>query len=250
MQLTFDSELNALAVAEQLYNCDRIGETLIINDFDSQALELAIALTQSNDPSFKFPLVTGSKCRLPFPSYERECTGRNTPKIYVACLSAYNNGHLHGLYIDATQEPDEIQDDINWMLSWSPMADVEACEEWAIHDYENWGGINTNESEDIDKLASLAAILKKHGKAFAVYYNYYGNDVTAENFEEYYLGEYESEEDFVQEQWNEQGKLKELEKLGILQCYIDWKAIANDWFIDDYLSIEERYQEVHVFVRH
>ena len=27
-----------------------------------------------------------------------------TPKIYVACLAAYNNGHLHGEWIDATQD--------------------------------------------------------------------------------------------------------------------------------------------------
>ena len=27
------------------------------------------------------------------------------PRIYVACLAAYNNGHLHGAWIDAAQEP-------------------------------------------------------------------------------------------------------------------------------------------------
>jgi antirestriction protein len=25
------------------------------------------------------------------------------PRIYVACLAAYNNGNLHGAWIDATQ---------------------------------------------------------------------------------------------------------------------------------------------------
>ena len=29
-------------------------------------------------------------------------TTLDTPRIYVACLAAYNNGRLHGRWIDAT----------------------------------------------------------------------------------------------------------------------------------------------------
>ncbi|MEH6810874.1 MAG: antirestriction protein ArdA, partial [Hyphomonas oceanitis] len=32
---------------------------------------------------------------------------RETQRIYVACLAAYNNGHLHGAWIEATS-PDEV----------------------------------------------------------------------------------------------------------------------------------------------
>jgi len=31
-----------------------------------------------------------------------------TPQIYVACLASYNNGFLHGQWIDATQSEEEI----------------------------------------------------------------------------------------------------------------------------------------------
>ena len=31
-----------------------------------------------------------------------------TPSIYVACLAAYNNGHLHGKWIDVDGDADEI----------------------------------------------------------------------------------------------------------------------------------------------
>lgn len=250
MQLVFDSETDALSVSEQLYNFERVGKILIAENIDLRALELAVSLAQVNFPTFSFPIVSSLKCRLPFPRHERECTDENIPKIYVACLSAYNAGHLHGIYIDATQEPEEIEDDIKWMLSWSPVVHDEACEEWAIHDYENWMGIKIDEYEDISKLAKLATILEEHGEAFAIYYNYYGNDVTVEDFEEYYSGVYESKEDFVCQQWDECGQLKELEKLGISSYYINWEAIANDWFIDSYFSIETSYQEVHVFIRH
>lgn len=250
MQLVFNSEIEALAIQEQLYGFEQIGKILITEKIDYQALELAVKLADVNFPTFSFPIVSPLKCRLPFPRHERECTDENTPKIYVACLSAYNNGHLHGLWIDATQDADEIQEDIKWMLSWSPVVHEQACEEWAIHDYENWMGIKIDEYEDISKVAELATVLEEHGKPFAIYYNYYGNDVTVEDFEEYYLGLYESKEDFVYQQWDECGQLKELEKLGISSYYINWEGIANDWFIDSYLSIETSYQEVHVFIRH
>jgi antirestriction protein len=250
MQLIFESELDALSVAEQLFNIEQVGNILNGESIDLRALELAVGLAQVNFPSFSFPIVSSLKCRLPFPRYERECTDENTPKIYVACLSAYNNGYLHGLWVDATQEPEDIQDDIKWMLSWSPVVDDEACDEWAIHDYENWMGIEINECEDISQLTELANILQEHGKPFAYYYSYYGNDVKVKDFEEYYLGLYESEEDFVYQQWEESGQLKELEKLNISSSYINWEGIANDWFIDSYLSIEISHQEVHVFLRH
>lgn len=41
-------------------------------------------------------------------------------KIYVADLAAYNNGILHGVWIDATQEIDDIQQQINELLPNSP----------------------------------------------------------------------------------------------------------------------------------
>ncbi|MCT8003625.1 antirestriction protein ArdA [Sphingomonas sanguinis] len=57
----------------------------------------------------------------------------STPRIYVACLAAYNNGYLHGTWIDADQDADQIRDEIAAMLARSP---VEDAEEYAIHDYE------------------------------------------------------------------------------------------------------------------
>ena len=35
-----------------------------------------------------------------------------TPRIYVASLSDYNAGHLHGRWIDADQDPDAIREEI------------------------------------------------------------------------------------------------------------------------------------------
>jgi antirestriction protein len=69
-------------------------------------------------------------------------TTQTTAKVYVACLAAYNNGILHGSWIDANQEAQAIHDAIKDMLASSPIANAE---EWAIHDYEGFCGLRLSE---------------------------------------------------------------------------------------------------------
>ncbi len=47
------------------------------------------------------------------------------PKIYIACLASYNAGVLHGEYVDATLEPDEIREEIQRVLESSPIKDAD-----------------------------------------------------------------------------------------------------------------------------
>ena len=66
-----------------------------------------------------------------------------SPRIYVASLSDYNAGQLHGKWIDADQEASNILGAVHAMLSAStePYA-----EEWAIHDYEGFGDLRLGQS--------------------------------------------------------------------------------------------------------
>lgn len=91
-------------------------------------------------------------------------------RIYVACLASYNNGVLHGKWIDATADVEAMQDDINEILRSSKfpnvtiqipcdecmgtgerpctsfkcehckgtgtLKEIPSAEEWAIHDHE------------------------------------------------------------------------------------------------------------------
>ncbi len=74
----------------------------------------------------------------------------NGPRIYVACLAAYNNGRLHGRWIDAGQDVEEIQTEITEMLAASP---IQLAEEWAIHDYEGFEGASLGEFSSIQWVA-------------------------------------------------------------------------------------------------
>ena len=75
------------------------------------------------------------------------------PRIYVASLSDYNNGHLHGRWISAAQDPDLIYDEIHQMLATSPSPQAE---EWAIHDYEGFTPHDICETEDIPTITRIA----------------------------------------------------------------------------------------------
>jgi len=61
--------------------------------------------------------------------------------IYVADLAADNAGGLHGVWIDAAQNPETIREQVRAMLAASPEA---GAEEVAIPDYEGFGGYQSS----------------------------------------------------------------------------------------------------------
>lgn len=129
-----------------------------------------------------------------------EVHGGGPPRIYVASLSDYNAGTLHGVWLQADQDPDDLHEQISQMLAASPntrrYGDV--AEEYAIHDYENFGAVRLGEYEPIERVAALARGISAHGPAFAYWWGMdppteTGDDTELEAaFEEHYLGEYES----------------------------------------------------------
>ena len=169
-------------------------------------------------------------------------TTQTTAKVYVACLAAYNNGILHGCWIDANQEAEAIQDAIKDMLASSPIANAE---EWAIHDYEGFCGLRLSENESIEKVAEMAAMIAEHGEAWAKFAEYEGIEyATLERFEEAYAGEWLSEEEFAEELASETMEIPEH-----LAFYIDYEKLARDMFINDYFSADSENSKVFVFRR-
>ncbi len=67
---------------------------------------------------------------------------------------------LHGVWIDATEDLDDIQDQINPMLEASPEED---SEEWAIHDYEGYGAYRLSEYDGIESAHEVACFIEEHG---------------------------------------------------------------------------------------
>jgi antirestriction protein len=79
----------------------------------------------------------------------------NIMKIYVACLAAYNNGQLHGSWIEVSTDVEEMQKGINKVLQSSPQP---AAEEHAIHDYDDFP--NLGEYPTLEKIAEVAELIE------------------------------------------------------------------------------------------
>ncbi|WP_299176170.1 antirestriction protein ArdA [uncultured Brevundimonas sp.] len=101
-------------------------------------------------------------------------TNTDQPRIYVACLAAYNQGRLHGEWIDAAQEPWALYDAVRTMLDTSPIA---GAEEWAIHDYEGFGSLRIGEHTGFDRISELAAFIAEHGEIGAALLDYYSGSL-------------------------------------------------------------------------
>ena len=169
-----------------------------------------------------------------------------SPRIYVACLAAYNNGKLHGRWIDAAQDPDDIGAEIEDMLAASPEPDAE---EWAIHDYEGFRGIELSEYEDLETVAKLASLITEHGDLAAGVYAHAGTvEETARLIEDCYQGAWSSLEAWGEDYLEQTGQLDSLPEN--LRCYFDCAAFARDCELGgDIFTIETPDGQVHVFSR-
>lgn len=162
------------------------------------------------------------------------------PKIYVACLAAYNDGVLHGKWIDANQCSSDIYEEIYEMLASSP---IPGAEEFAVHDFEGFGRVQIHEYESIETIAELAAFITEHNELGSELLGEYSIEEAVKLLEENYYGSHGSEVDFAYEIF--ENCYSELIPEN-LQIYFDFEALARDLFICDYFSVEVN-GRTHVF---
>lgn len=170
----------------------------------------------------------------------REDQQVDEPRIYVASLSDYNAGRLHGAWISANQDTEEIEEAIQAMLAKS---NEPVAEEWAIHDYDGFGPVGLGEYESIEHVATLARGIAEHGPAFAHWADYLGSSQWEylANFEDNFVCECGSTTEFAESM---------LESMGIdidsmvdeqLQPYVsfDVDAFARDLSYDFHIAEDD-----------
>jgi antirestriction protein len=161
----------------------------------------------------------------------RETEPKPSPAIYVASLADYNNGVLHGAWIDAAREPEAIQADIDAVLASSREPNAE---EWAIHDYEQFGRARVYEHDSIEQVSRIAKAIQEHGYAFSAWIDVFDGapeSFDMDSFHEAYLGHYDSVQDYVEQMADDLGYTAELDNLPEhLQPYVrfDTGALARD----------------------
>lgn len=163
------------------------------------------------------------------------------PRIYVADLAAYNNGKLHGVWIDAALELDDIQDAVAKMLKASPEG---FAEEYAIHDYEGFGSYRVSEYEGLESVHDVACFIEEHEELGAELQAHFSSiDGARTAIDENYVGCYESVADFAEELTEDSVQIPES-----LARYIDYNAMAYDMEVGgDIFTIELGHGEVHIF---
>ena len=163
----------------------------------------------------------------------------DTPRIYVACLAAYNCGYLHGAWI-SVEDSDDIRDDIQLMLDASP---IKHAEEYAIHAYEGFGDKSLSDYEDIDSVVNLAEFIARYGELGGVLLGEYSVEEAETLLDDHYHGAYNSEVDFAKAIFDDcHSNAIPNNLIG----YFDCDSFARDLFIGDYFSVEADGQ-THVF---
>jgi antirestriction protein len=166
--------------------------------------------------------------------------GRLSPRIYVACLAAYNAGQLHGAWTDVEDEK-TVAEAIKAMIA-SPVA---GAEEFAIHDYDGFGGVNIGEYEIIGRVAEIASFLHERSQLGALVLDHLGGgiDDARDALDEGYRGAYECLADYFQELTEQTVAIPEP-----LRLYVDCEAMARDAELSgDVFTLRTAHDEVHVF---
>jgi antirestriction protein len=163
------------------------------------------------------------------------------PRIYVACLAAYNSGVLHGAWIEVEDEG-AVWAAIAAMLKASPVA---MAEEFAIHDHEGFGGVEIGEFASVGRVVQIATFLRTRGRVGALVLEEVGGDLEAASaaLDDQYRGVFSSLADCFQELAEETTVIPES-----LRLYIDYEAMARDARLNgEVFTVETAPDAVHVF---
>lgn len=169
-------------------------------------------------------------------------------RIYVACLAAYNDGYLHGRWIDIDgKDKEEVQAEITEMLKASPVA--EECEEWAIHDHEGFKGLNVSESNDLEEICDYAQCVENSTYDADLIAHVLGErgcspQEALEFLDDNYLGEYRGLDYWIEEFLEETGGLENVPKH--LLSYFDYNGYARDMELNGEIMSFESPKGVHV----
>ncbi|MDQ7903064.1 antirestriction protein ArdA [Phytohabitans sp. ZYX-F-186] len=120
--------------------------------------------------------------------------GATSPHIWVGSLADYAAGYLHGAWLDAALDPDDLAKAVQFVLRNSHERDGE---EFGIFDYEGFGSEVTSllgEYPSLKTVSKIAQGIAEHGQAFAAWAAYVGPEQTEQldRFEDHYLGEWDS----------------------------------------------------------
>lgn len=168
---------------------------------------------------------------------------KDSPAIYVASLSDYNAGTIHGcwIHIDEDTTVEEVETRIQAMLAKSrePIA-----EEWEIHDTDNWprGSASTVAGWGLEEVVLGGNLLAEHGEAIMFHHRRHG-DWDLDVFADTYVGCFASENSFVE------AELEIIWDMTIpteIAPHVNWDSLTEDVMENRFASFKGE-DGIHIF---
>ena len=163
--------------------------------------------------------------------------------FYVACTASLKQGINHGLWIDGSWDLEEINAEINRMLSSSlfyPETD------WRITRYEVPDGFDfLGDQTRLDVLHEMAKFIQHFGEMGSALLKYYDGDVleAQDAWSDRYIGRFDSIDQFVQMRIKQDYRLP-----GDILRSIDYQTLWQIWARKYYMALRvEEGRCVHIF---
>lgn len=167
-------------------------------------------------------------------------------KLYFACIASYNSGRLHGAWVDASSDVDEMKEAIDAMLRASPCPnvmvedpetgeDVPSAEEWAVHDYD--GFPNMGEYPSLEDVAAFVELTEDYDHIDAddlakIIEDFSTIDEASEALRDDYCGIFDSFRDYADEAAEEMLSARDIKDDNPLARYFDYESFARDLAMD------------------
>lgn len=190
---------------------------------------------RDDDDYFEFKVVKGKEYHDFMKYAEGGVLTSESPRIYVADLTAYNNGKLIGKWLDVADYKSgaEVMVEIKRLLkTWG-------AEEYSIHGYDNFPQELYSEymgEAEFDALLKVYSVSKESNLPMDVVGEIYA-DYTPDNLSEFIAerleGKFDSETDLAYAYVENAGGVEELTPQE-LETYFDYEALGQDLSISDF----------------
>lgn len=163
----------------------------------------------------------------------------NDAALYVGTYHKYNCGSIEGEWVKLL----DYSDKDDFLTYCAKLHKDESDPEFMFQDYENLPADFYSECSISAEFWEFAEKLQDENidyDTFCAWANNYGRDLTADaiaDFQDAYMGDYDSENDFADELAEQNGWFDAMEKFGMNASYFDTESFARDLFMDGFTFI-------------
>lgn len=150
----------------------------------------------------------------------------STPRLYVGTYAKYNNGSIAGEWVDL----EDYTDSSEFYAHCAELHSDEDDSEYMFQDYEGFPANLYCESGNVDAIYEYIDAIQESGLEQEIFDAGLTLGIPLESIEEAYVGSFDNDEDFAQEQAESCGALND-NAVWPYTC-IDWERAARELMQD------------------